>query len=317
VDIDEPPAVVPRATGIGAVAFSNDDRRLFSASLHPFPGEGTFWIHDVDDLGTPLLTRTETDRVGAAAFSPDDTMVATAGTSSIDLWDAETGQRLRSFGPHPEGPWRLTFNARGDLLATADYKGLIKIWDVSSGGERLSLENHRLGIGSIQFPMSGRTLVSSSFDGDVRVWDLSTGRTPDVLGWQLGASECGDSRGGSRQTVRVRDRRAAAHLDRCVARRSAIGEFAATPTIVASRADGRVILRSSGFSHPGDAVHSATRWQVRAADTDWSSVYRDDRSTTSLRVLDLPERYFDPRRADRYAVQRGSHRRPRRNAAAS
>jgi WD40 repeat protein/serine/threonine protein kinase len=110
---------------------------------------------------------------GAAAFSPDGTILAGWNDASVVLWDVVSGRVLFSLPGHRGQPSTMTFSADGKTLASlAD--GEVKLWSVLTGQEMLSLEDHRGPIRSIAFAPVGRILATSCApDGaeeEVHLW---------------------------------------------------------------------------------------------------------------------------------------------------
>jgi WD40 repeat protein len=72
--------------------------------------------------------------VSAVAWSLDDKRLATACPDfSIQVWDAETGQRQTVFEGSPCYVMSLAFNHAGNLLASAGYDGKVRLWYAETG----------------------------------------------------------------------------------------------------------------------------------------------------------------------------------------
>jgi hypothetical protein len=89
-----------------------------------------------------VIKHLASDATIGVAWSPDGKVIATAGESAIELWDAETAQRLRELTPAAgadvlEPP---SFTADGQYLFVAegnrvpsDAAAVITVWDVQTG----------------------------------------------------------------------------------------------------------------------------------------------------------------------------------------
>jgi eukaryotic-like serine/threonine-protein kinase len=91
----------------------------------------------------------------AVAWSPDGTMLATAGghpDSKIDLWDAVTGVRRATLEGHDNGGLRTSFHPAGTLLASNGWESRLRLWDPIQGRPLFSLSGGSL----IEFSRDGR-----------------------------------------------------------------------------------------------------------------------------------------------------------------
>ena len=133
----------------------------------------------------PATTLTHGSRwltVYAVVFSPDGHLLASgledAGTQ---LWDATTGQRLRTLHPDATfwsemtGPVHaVAFSPDGRLLASASDDKTVRLWDLAAGQDGRTLTGPLMGhvgpVRSVAFSPDGRLLASAGDDGTVRLW---------------------------------------------------------------------------------------------------------------------------------------------------
>ena len=109
-------------------------------------------------------------------FSPDGKMIAVSSKPIVQLFEARTGKRIRSFNPDQKWALALAFSPDGKIIASGAER-LIVLSDVESGKEvgRLELPPLRVaGALSLAFTPDGKSLVSGDEDGRVIVWDLAT-----------------------------------------------------------------------------------------------------------------------------------------------
>ena len=125
------------------------------------------------------------------AFSPDGRLLVSDGARGKDLWDVESGRKLRS----PKGHRSTKFdpmNMMGEMeinveglgaafspdgrLAARGHGQVIKVWEVATGQERWELVGHTAAVKSVQFSPDGRSLISGGSDGAARLWNLQTGK---------------------------------------------------------------------------------------------------------------------------------------------
>jgi WD40 repeat protein len=97
----------------------------------------------------------------------------------VDVWEAATGKRLRSFG----GPFDLqhsaSISADGKALAITGYdrrtqKNRVALWDLEAGKEKALPDAGIEGTIAALAP-DGRALVTAGGDQILRLWDLSGG----------------------------------------------------------------------------------------------------------------------------------------------
>jgi WD40 repeat protein len=72
--------------------------------------------------------------VSSLAFSPDRKVLASgSGDYTVKLWDATTGQLLRTLIGHSHQINCTTFNVHGKVLASGSSDGTVKLWEVATG----------------------------------------------------------------------------------------------------------------------------------------------------------------------------------------
>ncbi|OAI57722.1 hypothetical protein AYO47_01645 [Planctomyces sp. SCGC AG-212-M04] len=125
-----------------------------------------------------LLTRSgaiqfRTEIVGGArsvSWSRDGTTIATSSIDGrIDLWDASTGQNIRSFKALVGPAVDVLFPDDGVTLIAAAEDGQIFILDRQTGALRLKLGEHRELTGLALSP-DGQSLASCGLDGVIQTW---------------------------------------------------------------------------------------------------------------------------------------------------
>lgn len=140
-------------------------------------------FHETRSADSQVLALTgHTDRVWAAAFSPDGQRVVTASSDgTARIWDAVLGLTVRRLTGHTGFVYRAVFSPDGSRVLTASADKTARIWDAATGRELVRLIGHTRALTSAAFSADGQHVVTASADGTARVWDAPTGRQRVVL----------------------------------------------------------------------------------------------------------------------------------------
>jgi WD40 repeat protein/DNA-binding SARP family transcriptional activator len=117
---------------------------------------------------------------GALDWSPNGLFVTEGppGTGMVEIWDAATGERVRSFKGHDGDITDVAFSRDGSKLATTGDDGVLKVWNPSTRHLLASVSGRGAASGP-SFSADG-SLVAAAWteetDSTIRVLDLRTGR---------------------------------------------------------------------------------------------------------------------------------------------
>lgn len=185
--------------GISSVAFSQDGKRLASAS-----SDGSVRVWDAEAGKELVLIRTG-HQVNCVAIGPKQDMLASAcADGTVVLWDLSNGQELRSFNGHrhlgssvhavafsPDGKYVISGNGSPSGTISAI------VWEAASGNEKMTLGGFTGMVVSLAYSRDGKKIVSASGDKRLRVWDAHTGKElvtivqPDNYYWGVAFSPDG------------------------------------------------------------------------------------------------------------------------------
>jgi len=153
--------------------FNHDGTRAVTASE-----DHTAIVWDVSNGKRVLTLPNHRGIVGAAVYSPNgQTILTVSRDQSAKLWDATFGGELRQF----DSPIELstaTFGKNGAVVATGDYKGVIRLWDVQSGAVKniFSARDDSTRVASLDMSPNGSSIVSVTQSGNVTMWNVATGK---------------------------------------------------------------------------------------------------------------------------------------------
>lgn len=161
---------------VGSLAFSPDATRLLGADGF----SARFWDVSTDGDGHNLRGA---GGARCVAFSPDGRLIATGHTdSSLVLWDAASGTKLRAFPGRKVRLSAIAFAPDSALIAVAELDnegdaegGETRILEVATGRVVATFRSPRAQARCVGFSPDGQRLVTVPGDA-VHVWDVRNGR---------------------------------------------------------------------------------------------------------------------------------------------
>jgi len=176
----------PFNTPATAVAFSRDGSMLATAR-----SDGTARLWNMDfygQIGAPIAAVRPASSPGPpsgvydAAFSPDGTILATAGSDGrARLWDVATHRQIGTpiiavSNPSSDSVSGVAFSPDGRILATAGSNGKARLWDVATHRQIGTPITAGGGVDAVAFSPDGTILATAGSDGRARLWDVATQR---------------------------------------------------------------------------------------------------------------------------------------------
>jgi len=167
--------VIAKWTGhtqhVWSVCWNRNDERVLSGSW-----DRTARVWNVATGNTILEINTGLDGVYTATFSPDSTLIATGGISSvgerIKIWDSNTGKLVAILKGHTWDVNCLAWTANGRTLISGSYDATIRTWNTSTWQQLAVLTGHTSSVWGIAISPNGCILASASFDDTARLWNL-------------------------------------------------------------------------------------------------------------------------------------------------
>ncbi len=137
------------------------------------------------DDGDTDAVEGHTRLVRSVAFSPDGkTFLSGAADSRMILWDVETGEPLRVFGPDDPDTEAVEGHARAvrTVLYAGDGRAVsasddwtLALWDLNTGEMIRQFEGHQERVRGAAISPDGTMIASAAYDNLVKLWDIETG----------------------------------------------------------------------------------------------------------------------------------------------
>lgn len=165
-----------------SVDFSHDGTRLATGGGVPSrSGELKIW-NVADGNLVREITAAHTDTVFAVRFSPDGKHLASAAADRlIKLFDAETGQHVRTFAGHTAHVLGIGFSGDGGTLVSCGSDNVAKLWDASTGlplrtykGTMYQIGAYKREVTSVSFIGASEQILATCGDGTVRLHRTSS-----------------------------------------------------------------------------------------------------------------------------------------------
>jgi WD40 repeat protein/serine/threonine protein kinase len=143
------------------------------------------------------------NRAISVAYSPDEKFIISGGYDNVmHLWDVETGELLRTFGPdNPDTDeieghkpstdedtlpiWFVQYSPDGKTAFSASFDETIIQWDIDTGEiirifgkddlETDEIEGHLVGVLGVNVLSDGKRILTHAWDNTIILWDVETG----------------------------------------------------------------------------------------------------------------------------------------------
>jgi WD40 repeat protein len=142
---------------------------LFAVSRRP--DRVTLWRAGTRTPLDPPL-RGPVGNVHDIAFSPDDKLIAAAGSRHTVLWDTTTRKSVRILPVGYHGASSMAFSPDGVTLAIGRSDGIDALYDLRTGRQTAKLVNFA-GAEDLDFSPDGKLLASAGLNGTTTIWDVA------------------------------------------------------------------------------------------------------------------------------------------------
>ena len=160
---------------VWSATFSRDGSYVISGSH-----DKTIRIWRVKD-GSPIKTINANTEIRCVAISPRGDKLAIAGyTHFVKVWDAKSGQLIKTLSGHQDNLWTVEFSPNGDYLASGGDDLSLRFWNISDMTSIFSHQGYNAGILSVLFsPVHPNVLLTVS--NVARLWNIQTGQSQNLL----------------------------------------------------------------------------------------------------------------------------------------
>jgi WD40 repeat protein len=155
---------------ITALSFSSDARLLATGGGVPSrSGEVKLW-RVADGSAVLTIPDPHSDTVNALAFSPDDSLIATAGSDRwARVFRTDDGKRTAAFEGHSGAVLSVGWRSDGLALATGGADKTLRYWDYLDAKQTRSVTSFGKEVSALAWLGTGDTVASASGDAGVRL----------------------------------------------------------------------------------------------------------------------------------------------------
>lgn len=161
--------------------------------------DGTFAIDSVQQYDlSPFLRRNKRGDVHAVAFSPDETLIATASEDGVvRIWETDNPIPVQELSRETEVLYAIAFTPDNQHILAGGSDKMVHLWalDLEENNdddinysehsnikdfELMTFSGHQESIRSLDISSDGKTVMSTSEDGSIKLWDIHGGLTQTI-----------------------------------------------------------------------------------------------------------------------------------------
>jgi WD40 repeat protein len=163
------------AQRVRSIAFDHAGKRMALAGGQP-GRNGELSIYDYESSALQTNVLRTSDEMLAVTFSPDDKLLACAGTdNAIHIFLAESVEPTLTIQQHADWVTALAFNTNGTQIASASRDRTARIYNTSSGNLETTYTGHNAPLYAVAFLPDGN-VASAGRDKTIHIWDTKEGK---------------------------------------------------------------------------------------------------------------------------------------------
>ncbi|MCL4764606.1 MAG: protein kinase [Hyphomicrobiaceae bacterium] len=157
---------------VWSVAFMGEPTRFLSASH-----DWAVAVWDTRAGSAPVMDiAAHESAVQSVAYTSRGYLASGGADRLVKLWDASSGDAIRTYRGHRDFVSAVAFSPDGRLLASGSRDGHVRLWSTASHRVHRTLSRNAGQVGALAFSPAGDLLAAASADGKVRVWNIRRGR---------------------------------------------------------------------------------------------------------------------------------------------
>jgi WD40 repeat protein/predicted Ser/Thr protein kinase len=152
------------------------------------------WHYHKTAIAPFLQVSNQGDPVIDVAVFPDGRYYAACGRKQIHVWDARTGELVRTLSLDVGRFQSIAVSPASGRLASGSTDGRVRLWSPLAHDREILVIKHGPPVAFVRFSANGKRLLSAGKMGAVRIWDVENEKTTEPIQIPTGQSGTRDVR---------------------------------------------------------------------------------------------------------------------------
>jgi WD40 repeat protein len=114
-------------------------------------------------------------------FSPDGSILASAGARTVKLWDVASGTELRTLAGHTDEVTSVAFSRNGKQIVSGSDDATARVWDVNTGATLQTLSHNSFSVYTVAISPVENLVATGGNEEYIRIWNAETGRVLHII----------------------------------------------------------------------------------------------------------------------------------------